>query len=459
MGVSYDFDELVQADRGAIDRRVYSEADVFELEMTRIFGRAWLFLCHESQIRQTGDFFEAVMGRDNVLVVRQKDGSIKGLLNTCIHRGNAVCRAEEGNAKSFLCTYHGWSYGIDGQLTGVPGYRDFYGPEFDKSTAGLAQVAQLCSYKGFIFATLDPSAPPLEEFLGATGRLGLDLLAERGDMEVVPGIQKFIVDCNWKFALDNLFDWYHPQVTHVSAFQSGALGGPPPPAAPPGPQTEGALDMSGVQMESGADLAVPVGNITGRPFDQMVILGEFGHGIGGPSASSTGNPEFSRGWRDDPRVQDVLGPVGMRVAGHPSIFPTTWVTTTNQVSLRIPRGPNETEIWWFTFVDRNAPPESRRMSVSRANRIFGPSGVLEQDDGENWSQSTMQTHGVASKQVPNLLNMGLGRGQIIKEHGLARIETTTNEHAQLWTYHAWAQWMKGTTWDELRQATTPGDSI
>jgi 3-phenylpropionate/trans-cinnamate dioxygenase alpha subunit len=204
---------------------------------------------------------------------------------------------------------------------------------------------------------------------------------------------------------------------------------------------------------------VPVGQITGRPFEQMVILGEYGHGIGGPSASSVGNPEFNRGWREDPRVREVLGPVGVRVAGHPSIFPTTWVTTTNQISLRIPRAPDRTEIWWFTFVDSNASPESRRNAVSRANRIFGPSGVLEQDDGENWSQSTMQTHGVASKRVPNLLNMGLGRGQIIKEHGLARIETTTSEHAQLWTYRSWAQWMKGTTWDQLREATTPGDSI
>jgi phenylpropionate dioxygenase-like ring-hydroxylating dioxygenase large terminal subunit len=457
MATTYDFDRLVQLESGEVDRRVYSETDIFELEMTRIFGRAWLFLCHESQIRETGDFFESVIGRDNVLVVRQKDGSIKGLLNTCLHRGNAICRAEEGNAKGFLCTYHGWSYGIDGKLTGVPGYRDFYGPEFDKTTKRLGEVAQLDSYKGFVFATLDPSAPPLQEYLGATGRLGLDLLAERGDMEVVPGIQKFIVDCNWKFALDNLFDWYHPQVTHISAFQSGALGGPPPP--PAGPQPEGSLDMSGVQMESGADLALPVANISGRPFDQIVVLGEFGHGIGGPSAASTGNPEFNKAWREDPRVREALGPVGVRVAGHPSIFPTTWVTTSNQLSLRIPRSPDSTEIWWFTFVDRNASPDSRRKAVSRANRIFGPSGVLEQDDGENWSQSTMQTRGLASNRLPNLLNMGLGRGPIIKEHGLARIESTTNEHAQLWTYHAWAQWMKGLDWPGLRLATTPGDQM
>jgi phenylpropionate dioxygenase-like ring-hydroxylating dioxygenase large terminal subunit len=456
MALAYEIEQLVSVERGEIDRRVYSDPAIFELEMTQIFGRAWLFLCHESQIRETGDFFESVMGRDNVLVVRQKDGSVKGLLNTCAHRGNAVCRAEEGNAKGFLCTYHGWSYGIDGALTGVPGFRDFYGPDFDKSTAGLKQVAQIASYKGFIFATMDASAPPLAEFLGATGRLGLDLLAERGDMEVVPGVQKFVVDCNWKFALDNLFDWYHPQVTHVSAFQSAAIGGRPP---VPVQRTEGSLDMGGVRMESGDELAVPVGDITGRPFDQIVLLGEYGHGIGGPSASSAGNQEFNKEWRNDPRVQEVLGPVGIRVAGHPSIFPTTWVTTTNQLSLRIPRSPSETEIWWFTFVDRNVSPETRRFQVSIANRIFGPAGVLEQDDGENWSQSTMQTYGTASKEIPNRLSMGLGRGQIIKEHGLARIESTTNEHAQLWTYHAWAQWLKGPTWPELKQSTSPGDCM
>ena len=94
-----------------------------------------------------------------------------------------------------------------------------------------------------------------------------------------------------------------------------------------------------------------------------------------------------------------------------------------------------------------------------ANRVFGPAGVLEQDDGENWSQATAQSHGLASRRVKHLVNMGLGRGRVVKEHGLARIEGITNEHGQRWTYHAWAQWMKGTSWDALRAATTPGDSL
>ena len=453
--VDTDIDRLVSLERGEIDRRIYSDPAIFELEMERIFARSWLFLCHESQIPEPGDFFQAVMGRDNVLVVRQKDRSIKALLNTCAHRGNAVCRAEEGNAKSFLCTYHGWSYAIDGSLQGVPGFKTFYNGHLDKSRHGLSPVAQVAAYKGFIFGTHDASAPPLEEFLGATGRLGIDLIANRGEMVVVPGIQKFIIECNWKIATDNLFDWYHPQITHASAFQPGVLGGPLPERAVPE-----AIDMNGVNMQSGAELELPVTGIIGSKFDQVVVIGEYGHAIGGPTTSSSAYVDFAPGWRETPQARAALGPVGVMVGGHPSIFPTTWVTAAlPQVSLRIPREPNRTEIWWFTFVDRNLPREVRDMLVTMSCRVFGPAGVLEQDDGENWAQATAQTRGVASRRMKHQLTMGLGQGKIIKEGGLARIEGITSEHGQLWTYHSWAQWMKGLGWNELRETTTPGDFI
>jgi phenylpropionate dioxygenase-like ring-hydroxylating dioxygenase large terminal subunit len=447
-----EIDELVSLERGEVDRRIYSDPEIFELEMQRIFARSWLFLCHESQIPEPGDFFQSVMGRDNVLVVRQRDGSIKAMLNTCAHRGNAVCRAEEGNARNFLCTYHGWSYGIDGRLNGVPGFKTFYDGQLDKSEHGLAQVAQVASYKGFVFGTHDASAPPLEEFLGATGRLGLDLIAARGDMVVVPGIQKFIIDCNWKIAVDNLFDWYHPQVTHASAFQPGVMGTPSAAAREK-------IDLSEVNMDSGAALDMPATGIIGTKFDQVVVLGEYGHAIGGPTVSSTDNSAFDQTWRSTAQARAALGPVGMEVAGHPNIFPTTWVSVSVQLSLRIPRDPGHTEIWWFTFVDRNLPRETRDFMVTIASRIFGPGGVLEQDDGENWAQATAQTRGIASRRMKHQLTMGLGRGKIIKEGGLSRIEGLTAEHGQLWTYHSWAQWMKGLSWDELRKVTTPGDSI
>jgi phenylpropionate dioxygenase-like ring-hydroxylating dioxygenase large terminal subunit len=450
-----EIDRLVSVEHGTIDRRIFSDDEVFETEMKQIFGRAWLFLCHESQLSEPGDFFEAVMGRDNVLVVRQKDGGLKALLNTCAHRGNAVCRSDEGNVRGFLCTYHGWSYGIDGRLLGVPGLKTFYDNDFDKASLGMRSIAQLGTYKGFVFGTHDPTAPPLLDYLGATGRLGIDLLAARGDMEVIPGIQKFIVDCNWKFAVDNLFDWYHPQVTHASAFAPGvSMSRRDPSETPPD-----AIDLTDVQTESGESLGLQVAGIVGSKFDQIVVLGEYGHAIGGPSASSSANREFPPGWRQRPEAIDALGPVGINIAGHPSVFPTSWITTTAQLSLRIPRSATTTEIWWFSFVDRNATEELRSAQIARAITVFGPAGLLEQEDGENWTQATMQTLGSASREVPQMIHMGLGRGAIVHEAGLARIETQTNEHGQRWTYNAWAHWMKGATWDELKVATTPGTTF
>jgi nitrite reductase/ring-hydroxylating ferredoxin subunit len=244
--------QWVDFEKGLVDRIIFSDPKIYELEMERIFARAWSFVCHESQIPKVGDFFSTWIGKDRILAVRDKRGAVSVMLNTCRHRGNAVCRAEQGNAKVFTCPYHGWSYGLDGELVGVPRLREFYRGDLDKKEWGLARAAQVTSYRGLVFATLDPAAPPLDEYLGEVGRIGLDFIAERGDVEVIDGVQKNVVACNWKLAVDNLFDWYHPVVSHRSAIQSGVF-----------PRL------------SDEDAAF-------APMSQMVMLGEYGHGIGGP---------------------------------------------------------------------------------------------------------------------------------------------------------------------------------
>jgi 3-phenylpropionate/trans-cinnamate dioxygenase alpha subunit len=436
----------VNVGKGEINRRIFSDPDIYELEMERIFGRAWLFVAHESMLPNTGDFFEAPMGKDNVLVVRQRDGGLKALLNTCTHRGNAVCRAEEGNTKNFMCTYHGWTFDLAGKLIGVPGLENLYHNDLDKESLGLREVAQLDTYKGFIFATMDPTAPPLYEYLGATGRLGINLIAAQGDMEVVAGVQKFVVDCNWKFAVDNVYDWYHAQITHMSAFNTGLMGGRRPPS-----DSATQMDLGGAKTPDGVDP-----DLSAPPAENIVVLGEFGHAIGGPSTAATRNIRMNQEWRERPEALAELGRVGVQVAGHPNIFPTAWITQ-NQLSLRVPRGPLQTEIWWFTFADKNATPEARAESIGRANHVFGPAGYLEQEDGENWAQSSMQTLGTFSRHIPQVLKMDLGRGKVVKEEGLARIEGNVTEHAQLWTYKAWDLWMSGADWEGIKNGTVPPD--
>lgn len=449
-----ELQQFVSLERGEVDRLIFSDPDIFEEEMDLIFGRGWLFLCHESQIPKPGDFFESVIGRDNVLVVRQKDGSIRALLNTCTHRGNAVCRAEEGNTKNFMCTYHGWTFDLAGNLVGVPGLTEYYRDELDMSQHGLGSVNQVDTYHGFVFGTLDDSAPPLYDYLGETGRHGLDLIALQGDMEVVAGIQKFVIPCNWKFTVDNLFDWYHPQITHISALMLGVLG----------PAPSEFLAEAGVRTPDGDAVAVP-GRADPKRHDSMVFVDHYGHAQASPTVASfaSANPAVaaSMAWRELPHAQEALGVEGARIVGHTNVFPTLWVSSTsNQVSLRIPRSVNETEIWWFTFVGKEWPAEARAAVIFGANHVFGPAGILEQEDGENWVQSTVQTYGRGSRRIPQLLKMNLGHGTVVRDgQSPPRIDCTTSEHAQLWTYVGWQQWMSGCDWDELRERTTPPESM
>src|SRR5262245_2029330 len=375
---------------GVLDRRIFSDPDVYKLELERIFARAWNFVCHESQLPQSGCFFMSYIGEDEVIAVRDRSGKINVLLNSCSHRGNSVCRAEQGRLNSFLCSYHGWNYDLDGKLIAMPGQDAFYRGNFDKAKWGLGKAAQVASYRGFVFATLDACAPPLEDYLGWVGRLGIDMMASHGTLEVQDGIHKNRLKCNWKLAVDNLYDWYHVKVSHGSAMRIGFV-------------PEDAM----------------------APMSQMVILGEYGHGIGGPGVTEAELSELEarmkkgelgeQRWYDmvaahrvDPRVRAELGPVGSRSLGHPNIFPNLWITQFNQVCLRIPRGPFETELWWFTLIPKEMPEDKRRWSIYMANHVFGPAGLLEQDDGDNWSHSTRGAKGAVTRRLP--LNYAMGRG-------------------------------------------------
>src|SRR2546426_9389138 len=127
-----DFTQLVDAETGTVDRTIFSDKEIYRLELEQIFARAWNFMAHDSQIPNPGDFFSTYIGEDRVIVVRDKSGNPQVLLNTCRHRGNAVSRAEEGHASSFMCTYHGWTYDLQGKLVGVPGFKDYYHEELDR---------------------------------------------------------------------------------------------------------------------------------------------------------------------------------------------------------------------------------------------------------------------------------------------------------------------------------------
>src|SRR6201981_2900200 len=182
---------LVDLAKGRISREIFVNEEIYREELERVFARAWLLVGHESQIPKPGDFFASSMGEESVILCRDRAGEVHVFLNSCRHRGMKVCRYDEGSTAVFTCPYHGWSYSTDGKLVGVPYFREAYRSKLDRSQWGLVEVAQLHNYKGTIWATWDPAAPPFLEYLGDFTRyldLSLDAWDGReGGTEVLGG--------------------------------------------------------------------------------------------------------------------------------------------------------------------------------------------------------------------------------------------------------------------------------
>jgi nitrite reductase/ring-hydroxylating ferredoxin subunit len=171
---------LVDLAAGQISREIFVNEEIYQQELERLFARVWLFVGHESQIPKPGDYFVSGMGEESVILCRDRTGKVHVFLNSCRHRGMKVCRYDEGSTPVFTCPYHGWSYGTDGQLVGVPYFKEAYHDQLDKSRWGLIEVPQLRLYKGTVWASWDPSAPPFLEYLGDFARY-LDLTLDGWD--------------------------------------------------------------------------------------------------------------------------------------------------------------------------------------------------------------------------------------------------------------------------------------
>src|SRR5690348_14648805 len=225
MAVNEQLAMLVQPDR--VHRMLYADPAIFDLEMERIFGRAWLVLGHESQVRSPGDYFTTRMGREPVIVARHDDGSVKVLINRCAHRGAMVCAEGRGSTERFVCPYHGWSYDRAGALKAVP-FASGYEPQA-LNNLGLKRVPRTAIYRGFIFASLAEHGENLEAFLGPA-RASFDDFVDRapgGELEVAGGVFKHAYNGNWKLMLENHLVGAHPAWVHASSV-AVARGAPEP---------------------------------------------------------------------------------------------------------------------------------------------------------------------------------------------------------------------------------------
>jgi len=200
-----------------VARRTFVDPAILEAEREKIFGRCWLYLGHTSELAKPGDFVTRQVGGRHIIFARNAKGEFRALLNTCAHRGAKVCRERSGNAKSFQCFYHGWIFGLDGNLRNLPDEEAYPADFKERSTSGLQPVPCFDIYRGFAFVCFDADAVSLSDYL-AGAKEYIDIVADQSDlgMAIVGGTQEYSIRANWKLLAENSFDGYHAATNHAT---------------------------------------------------------------------------------------------------------------------------------------------------------------------------------------------------------------------------------------------------
>lgn len=437
---------LVDVGNGEISREIFVNEEIFRQEMEQIFARTWLMVGHESLIPNPDDYFVSRMGLDSVILTRDRQGEIHVLLNSCMHRGMKVCRYDQGNTRAFTCPYHGWSYSTDGslvevpgELVGVPGFEKHYHKKLDKKSWGLVRCPKIVNYKGTIWASWDENIVSFTEYLGDM-RLYLDAALDHrdgrpGGSEVLGGVQRWRVPCNWKFAPENFIGDHYHDISHRS------------------------VDLVGIGPSHGR------GRRDKKRMNIIMGFEHLGHGVIGHPPHYE-EDEYTPQYTRHPEVQDYMRKVhedrvrnlgdAMRVrTGAATIFPNMSFhgMQPRTIGLFHPVSPTEMEMWRFYLVDKDAPPDVKAAMRAYYLRYSGPGGMTESDDMENWGYATEASKGTIARRYNYNYQMGLGHARPVPGlRGAVEGGDTTEENARIY-YKRWLQLMQGQSWGELMTAS------
>jgi phenylpropionate dioxygenase-like ring-hydroxylating dioxygenase large terminal subunit len=375
------YDILVKDDR--IHATLYTDPRIFEEELDKIFYRGWVYIGHDSEIPKPGDYLTRSIGRQPVIMVREKSGNITVLLNRCAHRGSTVCTAEQGHAKAFVCPYHGWTYDLSGKLLSVS-HPGGFGQTFDKSKNGLLRAARVDSYRGFVFACLSPTDVTLADHLGRATKLidrACDLSPE-GEIELTAGWIRHRYSANWKMLPENDTDGYHLTFTHASFIKSinsqySLFAG-------------NEKDVRAVLRDWGnGHTEIDWAPGYKRPFDW------FGGGPEGKFARYLSAMEQRYG-KETAQRHAFDGPP------HAIIFPNLFLAEMNIVIMQ-PVGVNEC-VHWHTPMFLKGVPEFNTRLLRQSEAAMGPASFLTSDD------ATIASRNQVGLEARNPEWLDIGRG-------------------------------------------------
>ena len=358
---------LIQPDR--VHRAVYTDAELFQLEMERLWSRTWIYVGHASQIPHAGDFLTLDVATQPVIVVRHSDDSVRVLLNRCAHKGTKVVYAPSGNAgKTFRCPYHAWTYRTDGTLLQIP-LKEGYAPNIEHN--GLVSL-NTETYRGFIFVRIAKDGIGFKDYFGDS-LSSIDNLADRspeGELEIAGGCLRYLHNCNWKMFVENLNDTMHPMIAHASsAGTAKRLWQDKPPELP---------------KPMAIEQYVPFANDY-KFFDDMgVRVYAHGHSFSGVNfsihssySSVTDYEERMKRAYGEERARRILGTVRHNTVYYPSL---TIKGAIQSIRIARPLAADRTLIESWTFRLKGAPDSVLQRTVMYNRLINSPMSVVGHDD-------------------------------------------------------------------------------
>ncbi len=358
----------------AVHRDVYTDPEIFRLEMERLWARTWIYVGHTSQVPNPGDFVTCDIGFEPVFMIRQPDGSVRVLRNRCAHKGAKILSDRSGSAGRFLrCPYHNWSYRTDGSIAAIPLKQGYEGTSFAQCEAakGLAAVATE-EYRGFVFARLADDGPSLRDYFGES-LSSIDYLVDRspvGEMEVAGCVLRYMHDSNWKMFVENLNDTMHPMAAHATSAGTAKEMWADKPADAPKPMAIEQL----VPFAGSYDF-----------FDNMgVRVFENGHSYSGVHfsihSSYAAVPDYEADMKrayGEERARDILGTNRHNTVYYPSLTIKGAIQTIRVVR---PVAVDRTLIESWSFRLKGAPEIFFKRNVTYTRLINSPMSVVGHDD-------------------------------------------------------------------------------
>lgn len=378
--------DLVKDDR--VHKSLYSDPNIFEEELDKIFNNTWVWLAHESEVAEAGSFKTAKIGKQPVIVSRDRKKNIHVMLNRCRHRGATVCEGKKGKTKAFTCPYHGWGYGLDGSLRALPKPEE-YENILDKAEFGLVKV-RTESYNGMVFATLNDEIEPLVDFLGGAKKW-IDLFMKQGGGYPIKamGDHRFRFPGNWKIQLENTTDAYHFPIVHKSFISS---------VDEEAKEVFDFLDGDGFVEDLGNGHSVMV------MIPELVDL-EANLDEPIPERYADLAKELSDEGHSDAEVRKLVRAVGGG-GFNLNLFPNIACSMAFFRNL-VPISVNETEIHHIAIGGEGAPQAFNQKRMRLHEHFQGPMGFGTPDDGEAWER--VQAGSLAGTDGWIMVNRGMSK--------------------------------------------------